>query len=374
LDFTSRVSFLLDQIDTLYPPELVQKRKAHLTNYWSKKPAKGHVPYIVTQFPQPEDATIPDDLNEWERDLLTQLYSIIGHAGWRDDYVPILSNGIIQALVPAYFGCTEEHASMSLRTKEVIKDPKDVYDLPELGFGPETLGGKKLEQMAWQLEMTQGRVAIAETDMQGPFSVASQVWNVQDFLFAIYECPDEVTHMVQRAIKAENEYLHLMDKTIGDNLSSCHCGPCVWMPRSHGVCISEDLLAVVSPDTVSQYINPGLEAVGKEFGGVLVHTCGSMNHSIPRLMEVPHLFGVNCNSSETHIPDMVDAGGTRLLYLTHSGQVTRSDLRQLDPWEQAAQACEVYADRVAGMAMIIPFDTPLDAAQDAGRFEEIMAL
>ena len=374
MDFKSRVSFLLDQIDTLYPAGLIKERKTRVTNFWDKKPAKDRIPHVVMNSPQPEDAVIPDDLNDWERHLLVQLYGIIGHAKWRDDFIPIIGNDCIQVLLPAYFGCVEEHASQSLRTKEVIKDPKDVYDLPELGFGPETVGGKKLDQMAWQLEITQGRIAIAETDMQGPYSVASQVWNVQDFLLANYEYPNEVTHMLERAVKAENEYLHLMDQIVGDNLSSCHCMPCVWMPRNHGVCISEDLLAVISPDIVSRYVNPGLEAVGKEMGGVLVHTCGSMNHSIPRLMQVPHLFGINCSASETHMHDMVETGGDRLLYLNHSAQLTCNGLPQLDPWEQATLLREVYSDRYAGMAMINPLDTPMDAAQDAGRLEAIMAL
>jgi len=365
---------LLDQIDTLYPQALVQERKARVTNFWDNKRAKDRIPHVVQNFPHPNDTTIPDDVNDWERDLLSQLYSIIGHAPWRDDYIPLLGNHGSQVMIPEYFGCVEEFASLSQRTKEVIKDPKDVYDLPELGFGPETWGGKRLDQMSWQLEMTQGRIAIAETDMQGPFSVASQMWNVQDFLYAVYDYPDKVMHLLQLAAKAENLFLHLMYDTVGDLLSSCHCYPSIWMPPHHGVCISEDLLAVVSPDIVSRYINPGLEAVGKEMGGVLVHTCGSMNHSITRLMEAPHLFGVNCSASETNIRDLVETGGTRVLYLNHSGTLTCNDLKPLDQWEQAALYREVYADRVAGMAMINSIGLPWDAAQDAGRMEEMLAL
>ena len=374
MDFKSHVSYLLDQIDTLYPQEKLQARKTTLTNFWENKTATDHVPHIVMNFPWLQDTTMPDDVNEWERNLLSQLYGIIGHAAWRDDYVPVLANGCIQVLLPAYFGCKEEQADLSVRTVEIISDPKQVYDLPELGFGPETVGGKKLDEMAWQLDITQGRIAIAETDMQGPYSIASQIWNVQEFLFACYESPDEVEHLLKRVTKAEIEYLHLMDKAVGKHLSSCHCMPVMWMPYGHGVCVSEDLLAVVSPDMVTQQIAPSLEEVGKEFGGVLVHTCGSMNHSIPRLMQIPHLFGVNCSTSETHLQDMVDVAGRRLVYATHSAPVFCDDLRILTPWEQAELCREVYADRVAGLAMINPLDVPVDAATDAGRMEALMAL
>lgn len=139
-------------------------------------PESGRIPYVIYGEPIKQLPVLPENILVNERELVKQLQYILEHADWNDDYFPGLSPGICQAAIPSCFGCTEETASMSTRVKPAIQNPGDVYLLPEIGFGPETAGGEMLERMRYYREKTRGLLTVYEADLQGPFSVASQIW------------------------------------------------------------------------------------------------------------------------------------------------------------------------------------------------------
>lgn len=210
----------LAEIDVLYPTAHKRQITARLRRAWEKQPAVERIPYVVLHYRQ--DGFSPrDDLSAWENEFLAQLQGILHHREWDDDYLPVFHFGIIQALIPACFGCGERRSQdgRSVETVPVIHEAADVYKLASVGFGPDTLGGRMLEKMCFFQRAAQGRILLAETDMQGPFSVASQIWGVEEFLLAIYEEPEAVHHLLELTTDAIISYIQRMFVVTEGNLS-----------------------------------------------------------------------------------------------------------------------------------------------------------
>lgn len=359
--FQSAVDKLLDQVDTLYSQKYKQEITSRLHRLWNKQPATDKIPYVVLSYEPPYDQNDPN-LSPWENEVIAQLHGIINHKVWNDDYIPIFYFGIIQALIPSCFGCTQVYSQdkKSVEVVPVIKEHQDIHSLKPLGFDKGTLGGDMLEKMRFFHKATHGRILLAETDMQGPFSVASQIWGIESFLAAIYKTPEAVHHLLDLTTQVIIDYIRLMFEVTEGNLSPCHCMPYLWMSKDQGVCVSEDLLAVVSPEITEQFIVPYLNKIGKAFGGVLAHTCGSLNHGIKALAQTPYVIGVNCSSSETHLEKLVHDGGKELVYLIHSSPVAAAGLKTLNCIEQLSLFKECIKDQYAGICQVTPYTTSED--------------
>ena len=354
-NFQADVDWLLAEIDSLYPPGEIAERKEKLNRFWHGKTAETRLPYIVMDFSFKKNwQQLPDTYTQMQRELIDNLRAIIEHAAWHDDYVPTLNPGLIQATIPSCFGAKEEYAEKSVRVVPAIKDPSDVETLPYIGFPPDSPGGNLLSKMKFFQEMTYGKIPINAPDMQGPFSAASQLWGIQEFLLATYTNPDEVNLLLRRTTKAVIEYFKLMRQAVGDNLSPCHCYPCLWMPPDCGRCVSEDFLAIVSPETTRTFINPALAELGREFGKILVHTCGSLNHAASVIREIDVLCGVNCSSSETDIQKLIRTAGKDFLYIIHHAGVHDPALKVFDLEGQGKLCRDVFGREYCAVALLTP--------------------
>ena len=351
----------LDRIDKAYP----QKRKAdivsRMTAFWNGEYPADRFPYTFLE--TKSDMDIPENIKGFDRELLVQLSAIAYHGeNYDDDFYPALSPGIRQITLPSYFGCVEEFASESVRVKPVVTEAGDVYKLPEIGFGPETAGGEMLARMRHWRGRTEGRLAFYETDMQGPFSVASQIYGIEEFLYACYDNPDEVHYLVNKCAEVFIDFSKKMFEIAGKDLIPFHCMPCLYYPQSKGIALSEDLVAVISPDIAREFINPYAEKIAREFGGVVIHTCGSMNHVINALSEIHGLVGVNFSTCETDLADMAAKIKDKLIVVSHNSPLTTGSLPLLDPLAHAEHMGNVLRDsRMNGYTMLVnQANTPED--------------
>lgn len=362
-----QVEQLLDQVRNCYPEARIAASKKRLEALWDGMPYDGRVPYVLWGLPPGEVSELPEGLTDNERELVVQLASITAHSVWKDDYVPGLVPGVRQVIIPSFFGCVEEFASASLRVKPIIQNPRDVYELPEVGFGPGTPGGEMLERMCYFREKTRGQLPIYEADLQGPFSVASQIWGVEDFLLAVLDYPAEVHYLLQRTTDAIITYARLMRD------AAYHCMPAVWFPEEKGIAVSEDLMAVVSPKIFREYMRPYLEQLADTFGGVFVHSCGSINHVVKELNEVRGLVGVNFSSVETDLRRLAKDARESMVLAVHQSPVNRKDLPLLTPLEHARLCREVFCRRGSGLCMLVPCTAELIPSIHGEAVEEALA-
>ena len=325
----------LEEVETVYPDARKDRARARMQSFWNGEPVKDRVPYVALHLEGVQD--IPEDISLFDRELIGQLSAIARHGReWDDDYYPALSPGVRQLTLPSYFGCVEEFSSESVKVKPVISDPEQVYSLPRLAYDdPAAAGGDMLARMRRWREATDGRISVYETDMQGPFSVASQIWGIEEFLLACYDTPDEVHYLINACTEVLIGFTRRMLAVTKGDLIPLHCMPYLWYPKEKGMAVSEDLVAVVSPGIVEEFMNPYLTKIADAFGGVTVHTCGNMNHVIPALCEVPGLVGLNFSSSETDLKKALRIKRSDVRILCHGSPVKTEGLSLLTPLEHA---------------------------------------
>ena len=81
--------------------------------------------------------------------------------------------------------------------------------------------------------------------------------------------------------------------------------------------LSDDMLAVVSPSLYEQFVVPYNERIAAEFGGVVIHSCGSWEHNLPAVAETKGLLGVNFGVSETSLERVAEQFGSKAVIMPH---------------------------------------------------------
>lgn len=375
-DIKKIVGCLIEEYMQKYPPARLQAIKERMKNFWDGMPFPKRIPYVIWQIQPPKDMPqLPEDMPEDDKLLITQLKTILEHAHWDDDFFPALFPGVRQVTLPSYFGCTEETASASVKVKPAINSPTDVYSLPRVGFGPETAGGQMLARMRYWREITGGTMTFYEADLQGPFSVASQIWGVQEFLTALYDYPEEVHHLLGRCTDALIEFVKLMYEAVDGDMIPFHCMPAIWFPKEKGVALSEDLVAVVSPGIIREFVKPYLEKIASTFGGVFLHSCGSINNVVGELCNIEGLVGLNFSNCETDLVKAIEDIKRRVFIVSHNSPINRIDLPLLTPLQHAEKCARVFSEKkVPGICIIIPFDEKLDINEQLPAIEKAVRI
>jgi hypothetical protein len=94
-----------------------------------------------------------------------------------------------------------------------------------------------------------------------------------------------------------------------------HIGPELLVQPGHvmpsivggaGISISDDNLAVSSPQINRRFAIPLHEQLAKQFGGLAIHSCGVWTHTMSMLRELPNITGIECaigNGRGDHDPN-----------------------------------------------------------------------
>lgn len=355
---------LLDDIDRLYPPERLARARARLEAAWSLQPPLDRPAWAMMGLPARSDAPAVDvwDGEHSEDDILrAQLEAIIDRAALDDDYVPSLFPGCRQGALPTAWGAREIRSGGHIWVEPLLRDAQDVYALPNPDWRTDGVGAEILNRIRYMRAATHKRLPIQLPDMQGPLDLANNLWGTEGLLLAMNTDSEAVHALLQRMTEAFIAYVRLCDEAAEGTLVPIHCMPVVWMPRARGVALSEDLLAVVSPRLYRAFGVPYNERIAAAFGGVVVHSCGRVEHNLALLADTRGLTGVNLGASETSLPAVAAAVRGRATILSHTAALTCGTLARLTPLEHVLLCAQTF--RQPGAAGII-LATPLDMDRD----------
>ena len=156
--------------------------------------------------------------------------------------------------------------------------------------------------------------------------------------------PEAVHRLLELMTDAFIEYVRLVDEAAEGDLVPIHCMPVVWMPKKRGVALSEDLLAVMSPTLYRTFGVPYNERISAAFGGIVVHSCGSVEHNLGILAGTRGLTGVNFGATETSLPAVAEAVKGRATIVSHMGATTCHDLPTLTTEEHIRLAAKTFRE------------------------------
>ena len=357
---------LVDEIERLYPQDRVERSIARTRAAWELREPFDRIPFVYSSLPLPEGETafdVWDGLGTHEESLAAQLDTIIDRAQLDDDYVPSLYPGCRQGTIPTAYGAEECRSADHTWVRPMLTEPQDVYRLGRPDFRRDGVAAELLDRIRFFRGATGGRIPIQLPDMQGPLDLASNMWGTEALLLAMYTDPDAVHTLLKLMTDAFIEYVRLVEEAADGDLVPIHCMPVNWMPRDKGVGASEDLLAVISPRLYPEFCVPYNEQIAGAFGGIVIHSCGSVEHNLDLVSSTRGVTGVDFGATETSLPAVIDAVGGKATIISHYGDLTCNDLPHLTPESHVRLCAELFKRRRApGMIVVMPLGITRDEA------------
>ena len=291
-------------------------KKAFLESFWRGE----DVGRPAWQFSWPKDKLpvleIAHDPHKYARSQLEAIKEMEAR-GIPDDYIPCLTPYFGTGALASAFGA-ELVWEGSIWTKPVIhNNPKDVYKLkpPKLTDG---VLGRVLKTTEVFLEESHGDYPVRPTDIQSPLDTASLIWNYTDFLTAMYTSPKEVHHILALVADFIGEFVTYEKNLCGENFSSIH-HPQVWAPPDFCLSMSDDVMALLSPNVYREFGVTYNDRAARDFDGILLHTCGDASQNLKVLLEHKNLKAFDFGVTETPLENVIEKLSGKCVLLAHRG-------------------------------------------------------
>ena len=186
-------------------------------------------------------------------------------------------------------------------THKCLKTPEEIDDLepPRLGDG---LTGRYLKGVRYTAEQVGDALPVCYAQaMQGPFSTCSMILDDQVLLEAMYTHPDQIHRLLGMVTDFTIEFAQaarrLLPRPVPTSFSD------VYFPDGQGICLCDDLAAVVSPWLYSDFVLPHMNRISDAFGGVFVHACGNPSAVYPVWGEIRGFRGFDIGATEAALSE-----------------------------------------------------------------------
>jgi hypothetical protein len=137
---------------------------------------------------------------------------------------------------------------------------------------------------------------IVLPDLEGPFSTLELLWG-PGIYEALYDSPEEITAMLDRITEAMLiAYVRLKGEVhddIGPDFHYCHA-----TGQKGRYLVRNDSAINISPEQYRQILKPSDARLAAEIGSVGVHFCGSGQHQVDNLLDIPGVDGLDLGQPE----------------------------------------------------------------------------
>jgi uroporphyrinogen-III decarboxylase len=221
-------------------------------------------------------------------------------------------------IVAAAFGCectVNDEADPWVKCLIREENADDVYKLkvPDPENNPAFVQAWKHAEALQKLSSIPLRVL----NVPSPLVTASLIWDYTSFIEATLIFPDEVHALLEKVTEATILYIREMFKRVKNIYSVSHEFP--YLPRELGIRISDDTAALFSPALYREFGVKYNAMISKEFGGIVVHSCGDVHNVVEAMVETPGLRGLDFTIPQ--VPDWTKvrdyAAGKTVLCLRH---------------------------------------------------------
>ena len=213
---------------------------------------------------------------------------------WTDD-VPYLEPWIGTGVYANAFGCEylwrEDNAPDTRYRYHRVEEVRNIA-YPDYRTSP--IMRMVLECIDYLKEKTLGQVPICLTDTQSPFDTATLVLDAAELFTACYTEEETVLHLMDTITRLVIEFSRVQVGRIGAGLLA---RPGHSMPSStayRGISVSDDNLAVSSPQVNQRIALPLDRRIADAFGGIAIHSCGRWAHTMAKLRCPDGVLMIDC--------------------------------------------------------------------------------
>jgi hypothetical protein len=195
-------------------------------------------------------------------------------------------------IVAGAFGCEckpNDEADPWVKCLIREENAEDVYKLKV----PDPVNNPCFEQAWKHIEALQKKsdIPLRVINVPSPLVTASLIWDYTSFIEATLTCPDEVHALLEKVTEATIGYVREMFKRITNLYGVSH--EFWYVPREMGIRVSDDTAALLSPALYREFGVKYNAMIAREFGGIVVHSCGNVSNVAAAMMEIPGLRGLD---------------------------------------------------------------------------------
>jgi hypothetical protein len=221
-------------------------------------------------------------------------------------------------IVAAAFGCeckVNDEADPWVKCLIKEENAGDVYNLKV----PDPVNNPAFTRAWKHVEALQklSSMPLRVINVPSPLVTASLIWDYTSFIEATLSYPDEVHALLEKVTEATILYIREMFKRIQNLYGVSH--EFWYVPRETGIRVSDDTAALLSPGLYREFGVKYNGMISKEFGGIVVHSCGNVQNVVEAMVEIPGLRGLDFTIPQT--PDWSKirdyAAGKTVLCLRH---------------------------------------------------------
>ena len=134
---------------------------------------------------------------------------------------------------------------------------------------------------------------------------------------ALYENPKEVHILLNMVSDLIIEFVKNQQSIVKEFVPNHWPG--IWMPDRFGISVSDDLMAVISPDLYEEFALPYNNKISDAFNGVFINCCGDFRHNLDNLAKHKKLRGVDFKASEISYPAVIEKLSGKALLVVRWG-------------------------------------------------------
>ncbi len=277
-----------------------------------------------------------DVMNDWALDLAHQTQRNRDQEAVRDFHIAHIKTGIGLGAIAASFGaqCIWNDQSDAWIEPLIGANPQAVYDLAL----PDPRRSGMNEFILRRIEFMQARteLPLQPCNIASPLTTASYLWGYSDFLAAIVEHPNEVHHLLELVTQATIDFVRTQMRVIKNLWALSHED--WYMPVAMGIRVSDDVLAVISRKHYREFGVRYNNILAKEFGGIVIHSCGNIVHQVPTILEIENLRAIDLALPHNDLVALRDAA---------AGKTALTMRYWIQDWENRAMPdLEQYTDQV----------------------------
>ncbi len=142
-----------------------------------------------------------------------------------------------------------------------------------------------------KLFSSQKSVSTRCVNIPSPLLTASLIWEYGSFLTGMMLSPDKVHRLLERVTAATIDFLKIEREKIDNLFAFTH--ESVYIPPDVAIRVSDDVAAVLSPELYREFGVQYNNLLSREFGGIVVHSCGDVGNALPAMMETEGLVGID---------------------------------------------------------------------------------
>lgn len=298
-------------------------------------------------------------------DMARQLQANRDQEAVHDFTVPHLKTGIgLGAIAASFVGsCAWNDQSDAWIIPLIGPDPQKVYDLALPDSRTSGMNGFIHERISYFQE--HGAYPLQPCNIASPLTTASYIWGYADFLLALVQHKAEVHHLLELVTQATIDFVRAQMAVIRDLSSLSHED--WYLPPAMGIRVSDDVLAVISPKVYREFGVHYNNLLAREFGGIVIHSCGDIAFQIPTILETENLLAIDLTLPHN------DAAKVRT---AAAGRVALVMRYWLQDWEDRKMPdLETYTDDAVAFfgsrGILLQMQTPSlqDAVDLAARFQ-----